>query len=484
MPRQDDGAPDTTGLTARLMQAAVSALEQRQPIEALPSLDRLRLLPGQSGVAAALRAEALLALGRSAEADGAAAEALEANPGDAARLELRARAHWACGRSLEALDMAAAAVIAAPQDIAALLLFAALLGEERRHEDAVSVLQDALRRRPGEPQVLLRLGIALTRAGRHDEAADVLGRCAAAAPQLPGLAVARAQAALARRDMAEAIAIARAGLDQAGGDAALYSVLAHALEAAGRRDEAWPAFRAASRLAPEDPYLAHLAAVADGIATERASAGYVESIFDGYADSFEASLIRLGYRVPGLVRRAVERHRPDGAPLGSVLDLGCGTGLVGVALHDLLGVALHDLLGASLVGVDLSRRMLDEARAKGIYTALLQQDLLAALEDGPGSFDLVCAADVFCYLGRLDAALALCARCLAADGLLIFSVERGQDGAAFQLHRQGRYAHAPDLVRADLAAAGLAPLEIREEALRLDFGRPVEGLFVVARHAG
>ena len=476
MLRQDDGAPDTTGLTARLMQAAVSALEQRQPIEALPSLDRLRLLPGQSGIAAALRAEALLALGRSAEADGAAAEALEASPEDTARLELRARAHWACGRSVEALDMAAAAVIAAPQDIAALLLFAALLAEERRHEDAVSVLQDALRRRPKEPQVLLRLGIALTRAGRHEEATDVLGRCAAAAPQLPGLAVARAQAALARRDMAEAIAIARAGLEQAGGDAALYSVLAHALEAAGRRDEAWPAFRAASRLAPEDPYLAHLAAVADGIATERASAGYVESIFDGYAGSFEASLIRLGYRVPGLVRRAVERHRPDGAPLGPVLDLGCGTGLV--------GVALHDLLGASLVGVDLSRRMLDEARAKGIYTALLQQDLLAALEDGPGSFDLVCAADVFCYLGRLDTALALCARRLAADGLLIFSVERGQDGAAFQLHRQGRYAHAPDLVRADLAAAGLAPLEIREEALRLDFGRPVDGLLVVARHAG
>ncbi|MBX9699768.1 MAG: methyltransferase domain-containing protein [Acetobacteraceae bacterium] len=480
MHRQDDGATHPETLTTRLTRAAVTALEQRRPGEALPSLDRLRLLPGQSGLAAALRAEALLALGRSAEADGAAAEALEERPDDPGRLELRARAHWACGRSLDALDTAAAAVLAGPRDVAALLLFAALLSEERRFEDAASVLDDALGRRPDEPEVLLRLGIALTRADRHAEAEAMLARCHGLAPALPGLGVARAQAALARKDVEAAITIARAALEQVGADAALYSVLAHALEAAGRREEARPAIRAAARLAPEDPYLSHLAAIADSgeaEAPDRASAGYVEAVFDGYAGRFEAALIRLGYRVPGLVRRAMERHRPglaDGAArLGAVLDLGCGTGLV--------GVALHDLLGGRLVGVDLSRRMLEEARAKGIYDELLQQDLLAVLGAGEETFDLVCAADVFCYMGRLDEVLGLCARRLAPEGLLIFSVERGAEGSGYALHGQGRYRHAPDLVRADLAGAGLAPLEMREEVLRTDFGRPVDGLLVVAR---
>jgi len=160
------------------------------------------------------------------------------------------------------------------------------------------------------------------------------------------------------------------------------------------------------------------------------------------------------------------------AKLGPVLDLGCGTGLV--------GVALMDMLGETLVGVDLSRRMLEEAGAKGLYSALRQEDLLGLLAEPGEAYDLVIAADVFCYLGRLDRVLALAAGRLAPQGLLIFSVERAPDGTGFSLHRQGRYAHARDLVEADLSAAGLRVVEIREEVLRHDLGRPVEGLLVVA----
>lgn len=477
LPRQDDGAPAHPDLATRLTRAAVTALEARRPSEALPSLDRLRLLPGQGGLAAALRAEALLALGRADEADAAAQEALSHDPQQADRLELRARAHAACGRRLEALDAAAAAVIAAPDDLSALLLFGGLLTEERRFDDAVAVLRDAEQRRPEDARVLVSLGITLSRAGRHEEARAALDRGAARAPGFPGVALARAKAALARRDLDAAIAHAREGLARAGADAALHSVLGHALLTAGEREEAGQAFRAAARLAPEDPYLAHLVAIADGSTAERATAGYVESVFDGYADSFEESLIRLAYRVPGLVRRAVEAHRPDvaagAARLGPVLDLGCGTGLA--------GVAIHDLLGGPLIGVDLSRRMLAAAQAKGIYASLAQEDILGFLARGDEAFDLVIAADVFCYLGRLDEVIGACAARLAPGGLLIFSVERGAPGSGYVLHRQGRFAHAPDLVAAALEGAGLVAAEMREEALRLDFGQLVEGLLVVAR---
>ncbi len=477
MPRQDDGASLPAGdLAARLAAVAVAALRARRPKEALPSLDRLRLLPGEAGRAAALRAEALLALGEAEAADGAAAEALAFDPGDAQRLALRARAHWACGRALDALDTAAAAILAAPGDIAALTLFATLLGSERRFDDAVQVLEDALRRQPDDPDLLLRLGTALRCAGRHADAAAALDRCAAVAPGQPGLALARAQAALARREIDAAIALAETGLRRLGADAALYSTLAHALDAAGRHEDAAVALRAAARLAPEDAYLAHLVATADNARTERAGAGYVAAVFDGYAPHFEASLIGLGYRVPGLIRLALDRLRPGPALLGPVLDLGCGTGLAGVALHDRLGDAL--------VGVDLSRRMLDQARAKGIYTDLVDADLIDALRDLDRRFDVIVAADVFCYLGRLDAVLAACTPRLAPDGLLLFSVERSAEGSGYTLHRQGRYAHAPDLLRADLAAAGLVPLEMREEVIRQDLGRPVDGLLAVARAAG
>jgi predicted TPR repeat methyltransferase len=475
MQQMDPGSE--AALAARLTSTAVAALHDRRPIEALPSLDRLRILKGQAGKAAALRAEALLALGRATEADAASDMALQESPSDPARLELRARTHAACGRATEALDMAAAAVIAAPRNIEATLLFGTLLLEARRFDDAIQVLQDAESRHPS-PSVQLRLGIALTRAGRHKAASAILDACAAHAPSLPGLPAARAQAAAARRCFDEAVAIAREALDRVGPDAVLYSTLAHALEAAGRYEEARPAFRAAARLAPDDPYLAHLVATADGATTDRAAAGYVASVFDGYANTFEVSLIALGYRVPGLIRRAVERQLatlPDDARrLGPVLDLGCGTGLV--------GVAVLDLLGAELLGVDLSRRMLDLAAEKGIYSRLIHKDLLEMLEEENAEFGWITAADVFCYLGHLDGVFALCARRLRPGGVLIFSVEAGEEGSGFRLHQRGRYAHAPDLVREGLAAAGLLVAEMRPEVLRTDLGEPVDGFLVVARN--
>ena len=472
-------APETAALAARLFASAEEALRRRRPAEALPVLDRLRALSGEAGAAEALRAEALLQLARFEEADAAAAAALAAELNSARHLQLRARAQLALGRRREGIGTAASAVMADPSDPAARALLGLALMEEGRLEEAIYFLGLAFRADPANPMIQLRLGQAFMRAGRHEAAAELLAHCAALAPDLPGLAAMRAMNALAAGNTEEAIALARAGIERSGPDAGLYSVLAHAPESAGRREEAAPAFRAAARLAPHDPYLAHLAATMAGEAPEMATEGYVARLFDSYASRFEASLLALGYRVPGLVRRAVERAWPDVAAgrvrLGPVLDLGCGTGLV--------GAALHDLLGEVLVGVDLSRRMLAEAAAKGIYTELRHAEIEAALAAERGTYALIVAADVLCYFGRLDTVLPLCRARLSPGGLVIFSVERGAPGSGYRLGAQGRYAHAPDLVRSSLAEAGLEALEWREEDLRSDHGRPVPGLLVVARAA-
>jgi predicted TPR repeat methyltransferase len=55
-------------------------------------------------------------------------------------------------------------------------------------------------------------------------------------------------------------------------------------------------------------------------------------------------------------------------------------------------------------------------------------------------FDLVIAADVFIYVGKLDAILAALADRMALCGLFAFSVE-GADGDSFVLTESGRYAH-------------------------------------------
>ena len=469
-------------LADRLADQARALLRDGRAEEALPMLDRLGSLAAPSH--APLRAEAMLQLHRLEEAEAAADLALAAAAEDAPLRRLRARIRLARGQPAGAAEDAASAVMAAPGDMGGRLLLAAALLEEGRHDEAIWFLGEAWHADPANPVLQARLGQAFMRAGRHAAAAELLAHCEARAPWTLGIAALRAQAALLAGDAAEAERLARAALARGGVDGAVHSVLAHALVTQDRLAEAGPHFAAAARLAPDSPYLAHLAAASGGTAPDRAPEGYVAALFDGYAPHFEAALLGLGYRVPGLIRRAVERLLPavaaGGAPLGPVLDLGCGTGLA--------GVALSDLLYGPLTGVDLSRRMLEQAAAKGIYTRLRQADLAAVLREAGEAYALIIAADVFCYLGDLREALALCRQRLAPGGLLLFSLERGAArdaaGEGWRLGPAGRYAHAPDYLAACLAEAGLQAVECREEVLRRDGETTVPGLLVAAHAAG
>ncbi|TCZ51095.1 tetratricopeptide repeat protein [Roseicella aquatilis] len=464
-------------LADRLAEQVGALLRDGRAEEALPMLDRLGLLAAPH--APALRAEAMLQLRRLEEAEAAADAALSGAAPGAGLRRLRARIRLARGRHAAAAEDAASAVMAEPHDTGGRLLLAAALTEEGRHDEAIWFLGEAWRADPGNPVLQRRLGEAFLRAGRHEAAAELLAHCEALAPWTPGIAALRAQAALLAGDAVAAERMTRGAMARGVVEAALHSVLGHALVAQGRLAEAGPHFAAAGRLAPGNGYIAHLAAAADGTAQARAPEAYVATLFDGYAPHFEAALLGLGYRVPGLVRRAVERLLPavvqGEVKLGPVLDLGCGTGLV--------GVALSDLLHGPLTGIDLSRRMLEQAAAKGLYTSLRQADLTAALREA-GTQALITAADVFCYLGELREVLALCRERLAPEGLLLFSLERAAPGTGWRLGPEGRYAHAPDHVAACLEQAGLHLLEACEEDLRLGEHGPVPGLLVAARAAG
>jgi predicted TPR repeat methyltransferase len=468
----------TALLADRLADQARALLRDGRAEEALPMLDRLGRLTASSS--AALRAEAMLQLQRLEEAEAAADAALAEATEEAPLRRLRARIRLARGRHAGAAEDAATAVMAAPGDTAGRLLLATALLEEGRHDEAIWFLGEAWRADPGNPALQARLGQAFMRAGRHEAAAELLAHCEQQAPWTPGIAALRAQAALLADDAPAAERLARAALARGIVGGAVHSVLAHALVSQDRLAEAGPHFAAAARLSPESHYLAHLAAASGGPARDRAPDGYVAALFDGYAPHFEAALLGLGYRVPGLIRRAVERLLPavaaGQAPLGPVLDLGCGTGLA--------GVALSDLLHGPLTGVDLSRRMLEQAAAKGIYAVLRQADLATVLREAGATFALITAGDVFCYLGDLRETLALCRQRLAPGGLLVFSLERAAPGAGWQLGPAGRYAHAPDYLAACLAEAGLQTLECREEALRRDGEATVPGLLVAAHAAG
>ena len=86
-------------------------------------------------------------------------------------------------------------------------------------------------------------------------------------------------------------------------------------------------------------------------------------LYDEWASTYDEELVLQGYATPKRIAAALARHVPLDAP---VLDMGCGTGLSGLALMD-EGFETVD-------GADLSEEMLEEARAKGIYRHLREVD--------------------------------------------------------------------------------------------------------------
>ena len=140
---------------------------------------------------------------------------------------------------------------------------------------------------------------------------------------------------------------------------------------------------------------------------------YVQALFDQYAPRFEAALVDdLGYRGPALLFKAVLSVRAAArkpAFFKRAIDLGCGTGLAATAFAKEVD---------HFIGIDLSPRMIERARATGLYAELEVADMVQGLRGRPdASADLILAADAMVYVADLAPVLREAARVLAAGGL-------------------------------------------------------------------
>ncbi|MEM9044515.1 MAG: methyltransferase [Pseudomonadota bacterium] len=196
----------------------------------------------------------------------------------------------------------------------------------------------------------------------------------------------------------------------------------------------------------------------------KAAGRYIRRLFDEYATQFdEHLLVDLSYRAPNLVFSASEDILNETTP--DIVDLGCGTGLCG---------PLFEPFAVSLVGVDLSPKMLEQADLKGCYSDLVEADLIKFLQERPLSFDLAISADVLVYFGDLSDIFGAVYGALRPGGHFAFTVERS-DTDRWQLQRNGRYTHGRDYVERLAQGTGLEVVSVSEEILRLNFDEPVAG---------
>ena len=455
---------------------------------ARPLLAALRRLAPDAAALPAIEAQMLLREGRPADAIAVLDRAIVEAPADAATRLCRADARMQTDDTRGAAADAAEAVYLMPQSSQAKAILGIVLAELNQLDDAIACLAEAVGQAPDMAAYRLGLAEAQQRRGAIADAAETLGTGIARAPQNTALRVAAIMLAMRERNFAAALALAEAARHDGVADACVFGLLGHALSNLDRPEAAAEAYAEALKLAPEDEYVRHLVRIAGRLPqAPRAPNDYLQAVFGGYAERFEAHLIALGYRIPGLIRAALLAQVPEaGAAIGPLLDLGCGTGLVGVALSDL---ALE-----RLVGVDISGMMLQQARAKELYTELREADLETVLADASQDWAVITAADVFCYFGDLTAVIAAAHARLRPGGWFIFSVEalRGPaDGPAddpagdWQLGAHGRYRHGAAHLAA--AACGFALRALAAEPLRDDEGTPVDGFIVTlerVRHDG
>lgn len=416
----------------------------------------------------------------------------------------------------ERLDEAEAALLAIleawPGEPNAQQFLGVLRHTQGRTDEAVALIRESLAADPANAGAWNNLGNVLLAAGRLDEATAAYEQGVAAAPQQPGAAdalsnlgtvyrklsrLADAEAACrralaARPDFADAwynLSVTlmaqgrvRDGLVANSKAIALWprhlqarDQVIRALVLLGEREQAAALYREWLAEEPDNPVVQHqLAACVGDAVPQRASDAYVQQVFDAFAGSFDAKLESLHYRAPELVAGALAAAAGEPAASLAVVDVGCGTGLCGPLLRP---------WARTLAGCDLSTGMLRRARARRVYDALHQAELVYYLDTQPAAFDVVVSADTLCYFGALETPFAAARRSLHSGGCLIFTVESLAAGDArdHALNANGRYAHGQRYLERALAAAGFAPVALQAVTLRQEAGLPVEGWLVSAR---
>lgn len=337
----------------------------------------------------------------------------------------------------------AAAIRIDPRVAAAHANLGNVLRQLKRRPDALASYERALRLQPGNARALKGLGLILWESERREETLSCYDKLLEAEP------------------------------DYADG----WIMKAAALNHLGRRDEAIASYRKALALADvthPDKIRYVLAAMGSEAVPAASPVEYVRDLFDKYARRFEDHLVnRLNYRAPELL---VAQLRPFfGEEPVDVLDLGCGTGLCGPLLAP---------WARSLTGVDVSQKMLDEARDKQLYDRLELAEITAWLPtQSAASFDLIVSTDVFIYIGDLAPVFTGAHRVLRPGGLFAFSTEVSE-GAETHLLASLRYAHSAAYLERIAKETGWSIESVTTQVLREENQQGVSGQIAVLRRQG
>lgn len=189
---------------------------------------------------------------------------------------------------------------------------------------------------------------------------------------------------------------------------------------------------------------------------------FAQSFFDAFADEYDDKMKQLSTQV---IVQMLPFIIPDRQK--TVLDLGCGTGAVGNQFKGQF---------KKISGVDISAEMIRQARQTKAYSQLKKMDMLTFLTQTSQTYDIVVAADVFCYIQDLLPVFKGVFQHLHPQGTFVFSVETGPNGT----QKNGRFLCSGPYIKKILQESGFQIKTIQKTSLRKEGDTFAPGLIICA----
>ncbi|MDC1442267.1 tetratricopeptide repeat protein [Rhodospirillaceae bacterium] len=406
-------------------------------------------------------------LGRLEAAEASYKQAIALNP-------FYAEAHYNLGitlQELRRLDEAEAsfrqAIAFKPDYAEAHSNLGVMLQELGRLEEAEASYTQAITLKPDYVEAHYNLGITLQELGRLEEAEASYTQAIRFKPDYPdahynlGYMVKE----LGRLEEAEASYTKAIALRPDYAEA--HYNLGITLQELGKVNKAEVGYTQAITLKPDHSTAKHMLAALTGETTATAPEDYVEGLFDEYAAKFESSLVdNLDYKAPKVIAEMIIKDSKFDL-LGSIMDLGCGTGLFGMEIKQFC---------KHLEGVDLSQKMLDQAKEKDVYSKLIKQDIITYLSNESFNFEYFISTDVFIYIGDLSDIFRLIKSRNKTGGKLAFSTEEYY-GDGFFLEQSGRYSHSKKYIESLCRTFDYELRHFETQALRKHKNQHISGGF-------
>jgi predicted TPR repeat methyltransferase len=134
--------------------------------------------------------------------------------------------------------------------------------------------------------------------------------------------------------------------------------------------------------------------------------------YEAWADTYDEEIKENDYAQPKRCASALAQYSPSDEI--HILDIGCGSGLSGLALSD-SGFKNID-------GCDFSPAMLEKAKSTNVYRKLFSADINEELDIQAETYDAVSAVGVLAFAHIRTEALRQMLRIIKTEGLLVIGL--------------------------------------------------------------